>query len=77
MSLRTDIGIRRLGSIRKFCVLIEGPVAIIDVSERLQRSILNDIPFSKPDLANAAIGRFFEKVKKLLQRLCKSKTSQD
>ena len=37
-----------LGSIRCFCITLEGPVAIIDTFERMTESILSDITFSKP-----------------------------
>ena len=60
-----DRGMRRIGSIRKFCMLKEGPVAIIDIFERLPDGILKDIQASKPDLVNAAVDRFFVKVKKV------------
>ena len=56
-----DRGMRRIGSIRKFCMLMEGPVAIIDIFES---GILKDIQASKPDLVNASVDRFFVKVKK-------------
>ena len=59
-----DRGMRRIGSIRKFCMLMEGPVAIIDIFERLPDGILKDIQASKPDLVNASVDRFFVKVKK-------------
>ena len=52
------------GLVRKFNVLLEGPVTIIDVLNRLPDGILKDIPFSKRDLAKAATDRFFVKVKK-------------
>ena len=60
-----DRGMRRIGSIRKFCMLKEGPVAIIDIFEKLSDGILKDIQASKPDLVNAAVDRFFVKVKKV------------
>ena len=43
----------------------EGPVAIIDIFEKLSDGILKDIQASKPDLVNAAVDRFFVKVKKV------------
>ena len=46
-------------------MLKEGPVAIIDIFERLPDGILKDIQASKPDLVNAAVDRFFVKVKKV------------
>ena len=60
-----DRGMRRIGSIRKFCMLQEGPVAIVDIFERLPDGILKDIQASKPDLVNTAVDRFFVKVKKV------------
>ena len=49
-------------------MLKEGPVAIVDTFERLPDGILKDIQasYSELDLVNAAVDRFFLKVKKCL-----------
>ena len=56
-----------LGSIRCFCITMEGPVAIIDTFERMTESILSDITFSKPIYSRNALqlSHYFVKVKKL------------
>ena len=59
-------GIKTLGSIRRFCILQQGPVAIIDVFERLHEGILHGIAASRPLLAanEEHLNRFFVKVNK-------------
>ena len=56
-----------LGSIRRFCITVEGPVAIIDTFENMTESILSDVTFSKPIYSRNAlqITKYFVKVKKL------------
>ena len=56
-----------LGSIRCFCITMEGPVAIIGTFERMTESILSDITFSKPIYSRNALqlSHYFVKVKKL------------
>ena len=42
---------KMLGSIRKFCFVREGPIAILDVSVKQPQSILDTLTVSKPILA--------------------------
>ena len=43
---------------------VEGPVAIVDIFERLQDGILKDVQTNKSDLVNAAVGQVFRKSEK-------------
>ena len=56
-----------LGSIRRFCITVEGPVAIIDTFENMIEGILSGAPFSKPIHSRNAlhINKNFVQVKKL------------